>query len=44
MARILLSRPMPESVCAAAEEIAEVEIRQSYAPMKPGEMRAALTI
>ncbi|WP_095588481.1 2-hydroxyacid dehydrogenase [Actibacterium ureilyticum] len=44
MARILLARPMPDSVRAAAAEIAEVEVRESNLPMKPGEMRAALTI
>ncbi|MHC0054517.1 2-hydroxyacid dehydrogenase [Actibacterium sp. D379-3] len=44
MARILITRPLPDSVCEAARAFAEVEVRTSTAPMKPAEMRAALTI
>lgn len=44
MPRILISRPLPDSVIAAAQELGEVELRHSTAPMKPGEMRGALTV
>lgn len=44
MPRILITRPLPDAVIAAAQEIAEVEVRASTLPMKPGEMRGALAI
>ncbi|MBC56428.1 MAG: D-glycerate dehydrogenase [Confluentimicrobium sp.] len=44
MARILITRPLPEAVCDAVRDFAEVEVRASTAPMKPAEMRASLTV
>jgi len=42
--RILLTRPLPARVIAAAEAAFEVETRESTAVMKPAEMRAALAL
>ncbi|MEX5727563.1 lactate dehydrogenase-like 2-hydroxyacid dehydrogenase [Rhodovulum iodosum] len=44
MARILITRPLPERVMEAAYALGDIELRESTAPMKPGEMRAALAI
>ncbi|MDY6858512.1 MAG: D-glycerate dehydrogenase [Pseudomonadota bacterium] len=44
MARILITRPLPEAVSDAVRDFAEVEVRASTAPMKPAEMRASLTV
>ncbi|MFD0860284.1 2-hydroxyacid dehydrogenase [Roseovarius aquimarinus] len=44
MSRILISRPLPQTVIAAAEAHFDVEVRESTLPMKPGEMRAALAL
>jgi len=44
MAKILITRPLPEKVVNAAEALGEVEVRQSTQPMKTGEMRGALTV
>ena len=40
--RLLITRPLPAPVIAAAESFAEVEVRGSNAPMDAGEMAAAL--
>lgn len=42
--RVLFTRPMPDSVLARAEARFEVELREDDAPLKPGQMRAALTL
>ncbi|WP_232796369.1 2-hydroxyacid dehydrogenase [Roseovarius salinarum] len=39
-----MTRPLPERVVAAARQDFEVEVRETNAPMKPGEMRAALVL
>lgn len=44
MTRILITQTMPGAVVARAQEHFEVELRASDARMKPGEMRAALTL
>lgn len=44
MKRILLTRPLPDRVVAAARAEFEVELRDDAAPMKPGQMRAALAL
>ncbi|SEL10799.1 hydroxypyruvate reductase [Roseovarius nanhaiticus] len=44
MSRVFLTRPLPESVIAAAEAHFDVEVRESTLPMKPAEMRAALAL
>ncbi|WP_372603778.1 2-hydroxyacid dehydrogenase [Actibacterium sp.] len=46
MTRILITRPLTETVCDAARALpgAEVEVRALTTPMKPGEMRGALAI
>jgi len=43
MARILVTRPMPERVVEAVRTLGETEIRQSTLPLSPDELRAALT-
>ncbi|MBL3610517.1 2-hydroxyacid dehydrogenase [Rhodovulum sulfidophilum] len=42
MARILVTRPMPERVVEAVRTLGETEIRQSTLPLSPDELRAAL--
>jgi len=42
--RILMSRPLPEAVIAAAHEIFDVEVRESQTPMSSAEMRASLAL
>ena len=44
MKRILMSRPLPEAVIAAAREIFDVEVRESQTPMSSAEMRASLAL
>ncbi len=44
MKRILMTRPMPARVLDAARATFDVEIRDEAAPMKPGQMRAALAL
>ncbi|MEX1236402.1 MAG: D-glycerate dehydrogenase [Roseovarius sp.] len=44
MSRVFLTRPLPDSVIAAAETHFDVEVRASTLPMKPAEMRAALAL
>ena len=44
MKRILMSRPLPEAVIAAAREIFDVEVRESQTPMSNAEMRASLAL
>lgn len=44
MARILVTRPLPDRAMEALYDLGDVELRESTAPMKPGEMRAALAI
>ncbi|ARC88182.1 D-glycerate dehydrogenase [Rhodovulum sp. MB263] len=43
MAKILVTRPMPEMVVEAARPLGETEFRQSTQPLSPDELRAALT-
>ncbi|GHG99049.1 2-hydroxyacid dehydrogenase [Pseudodonghicola xiamenensis] len=42
--RVLLSRPMPPATIAAAEELFEVEVRQSTQPMTAAELRAGFAV
>ncbi|MEM1101598.1 MAG: D-glycerate dehydrogenase [Pseudomonadota bacterium] len=42
MAKILITRPMPSGVLAAAEALGEVEMRETNAPMSARELRAAM--
>lgn len=42
--RVLITRPLPERVVAAACADFEVELREETTPLKPGQMRAALTL
>lgn len=42
--RVLFTRRLPDAVIARAEARFEVEIRDDPAPLKPGQMRAALTL
>ncbi|PVA10305.1 D-glycerate dehydrogenase [Pelagivirga sediminicola] len=44
MSRVLLTRPLPDCVTAAAAAAFDVEQRDSTQPMKPAEMRAALAL
>ena len=44
MTRILITRPLPDSVVAQVEAHFDVEMRMSEKDMKPGEIRAALTL
>lgn len=44
MPRILITRPLPDTVIDAARALGEVEVRDSTLPMKPGEMRGALAV
>jgi len=44
LTRILVTRPLPDRVVDEARKHFEVELRDSTAPMKPGEMRAALVL
>lgn len=44
MSRVLITRPLPASVIAAAEAAFEVEVRSDTTAMKPAEMRAALAL
>lgn len=44
MKRVLLTRPLPDRVVEAARESFEVEIRDEMAPLKVGQMRAALAL
>ncbi len=45
MSRVYLTRPLPESVLARARELFdEVELREDTAPLKIGQMRAALAL
>lgn len=44
MKRILLSRPLSNSVIAAARDVFEVEIREKQTPMSSAEMRASLAL
>lgn len=42
--RVLFTRRLPDAVIARAESCFEVEIRDDPAPLKPGQMRAALAL
>lgn len=42
MAKLLITRPLPDSVCEAACALAETTVRESTAPMSADEMLAAL--
>ncbi|MEL6913698.1 MAG: D-glycerate dehydrogenase [Pseudomonadota bacterium] len=42
MAKILLTRPMPDAVLAAAQALGDVEMRETNAPMSERELRAAM--
>ncbi len=42
--RVLFTRPLPETVIAEARKDCEVEVRDDTAPMKTGQMRAALAL
>ena len=45
MSRVYLTRPLPEAVLTRARELFdEVEVRDDTAPLKIGQMRAALTL
>src|SRR6056297_292652 len=44
MPKVLITRPMPESVANAAYDAFDAEIRDSTAPMSVYEMRAALAL
>lgn len=44
MPKLLITRPMPDSVAAAAHAAFETEIRDKTAPMTASEMRAALAL
>lgn len=44
MNRVLITRPLPDSVIAAAEAAFDVEVRGETLPMKAAEMRAALAL
>lgn len=45
MSRVYLTRPLPEAVLTRARELFdEVEVRHDTAPLKIGQMRAALTL
>ncbi|MBT6546162.1 MAG: D-glycerate dehydrogenase, partial [Rhodobacteraceae bacterium] len=44
MKRILISRPMPDSVATAARKFFDVEVRQKQTPMSGAEMRASLAL
>ena len=44
MTRILITRPLPDDVIAAAEDLFEVELRDKTTPMTRTEMRAALAL
>lgn len=44
MPKVLITRPMPESVANAAYDAFDTEIRESNAPMSVSEMRAALAL
>ena len=44
MPRVLLTRRLPDAVIAAAEAVAEVEMRDNTVPMNPGECAGALTV
>lgn len=45
MSRVYLTRPLPDAVLARAYELFdEVEVREETAPLKIGQMRAALTL
>ena len=45
MSRVYLTRPLPEAVLARARDLFdEVEVREDTAPLKIGQMRAALTL
>ncbi|SEP86977.1 2-hydroxyacid dehydrogenase [Thalassovita taeanensis] len=42
--RVLISRPLPERVIARAQDLFELEVRESNAPMTGAEMRSALAL
>ncbi|MEQ9260499.1 MAG: D-glycerate dehydrogenase [Roseovarius sp.] len=42
--RVLFTKRLPDAVIARAEESFDVEVREETAPLKPGQMRAALTL
>lgn len=44
MTKVLLSRPLPERVIAAARQHFDVEVRERNTPMSRAEMRAALAL
>lgn len=44
MTRILITRPMPDSIIARAETHFDVEMRENTAPMSRAEMRASLAL
>ncbi|MGR3322831.1 MAG: 2-hydroxyacid dehydrogenase [Pseudooceanicola sp.] len=44
MTRVLITRPLPDRVLEAAERHFEVEVRETNAPMKPSQLRAALVL
>lgn len=44
MPKVLITRPMPESVAKAAYDAFDTEIRDKTAPMSTSEMRVALTL
>lgn len=44
MTRVLITRPLPASVIAAAKAVFDVEVRSETLPMKPAEMRDALAL
>ncbi|NCQ24961.1 MAG: D-glycerate dehydrogenase [Rhodobacteraceae bacterium CG17_big_fil_post_rev_8_21_14_2_50_63_15] len=44
MKRILLTRPLPDRVIAAARDLFDVEMREDNTPLKMGQMRGALAL
>lgn len=44
MTRVLITRPLPERVLAAAESHFEIEVRDTNHPMKRSQLRAALVL
>lgn len=44
MPKVLITRPMPESIARAAHDAFDTEIRDKTAPMSTSEMRVALTL
>ena len=44
MAKILLTRPLPDAVVDAAAELGDIEVRPSGEPMTPTELKAAFAV